>query len=78
MNRRKSHRSSNRSISTEKVGVDFDLTFASNEGEVVQTMNQVAKNGVISELLVFPDSVSVDGESLTFFKDELRYLQARR
>lgn len=59
---RKSHRESNRTIATEKVGVDFDLMFASNEMEVVQTMNQVAKNGVISELLVFPDSLSVQGE----------------
>ena len=47
-------------MTADKVGVDFDLTFQSSEVEVIQTLKQVAKNGVISELLVFPDSVSIE------------------
>jgi len=60
---RKSHRNASRDIASDKVGVDFDLTFQSSEVEVIQTLRQVAKNGVISELLVFPDSVSIENAS---------------
>ena len=59
---RKSHRNASRDIASDKVGVDFDLTFQSSEVEVIQTLRQVAKNGVISELLVFPDSVSIESK----------------
>ena len=55
-------------ITMEKVGVNFDLLYVNNKGEVVKTMKQVAKNGVIAELLVYPDSVSVAGEK-TFAKN---------
>lgn len=46
----------------EKVGVKFDLMYISEEKAVVQTMKQVAKNGAIADLLVYPDSLSIDSK----------------
>ena len=46
----------------EKVGVKFDLMYISEERAVVQTMKQAAKNGAIADLLVYPDSLSIDSK----------------
>ncbi len=45
----------------EKVGVQFDLNFLSNEVSVSKTMKEAVAVGQVSGLLVYPDSLTVQG-----------------
>eukprot|EP00794_Sanderia_malayensis_P006854 gene6855-7623_t len=59
-----SHNTSSASVGMDKVGVRFDLKYYANQVSIKQTIKQAVASGQISGLMVYPDSLEVEEETI--------------